>query len=309
MSNDDLYVPDSIKKWAAARARHRADKNWAQADELRDRIAATGYVVKDAADGFDIERPTIDSPDDVPSHIEEDDTCRWSVVIIARDRDEDLTRTVQSVLRHGQNHDLEAILVGNGQAPTHDAMADLAVEHPQVRPIYTSQMLGEGASLAVGLRAAQGQYVLVLGVHVELTGDPFGPLEETLSDETIGVTGGWGVTTHDIFTWESSDGPEVDAVESYLFAFRRQLLHEVGLPDQRFQFYRNLDLDWSLAFKDKGYRLVLTPDLPTQTHEHIWQRTDPEEGERMSRKNYRRLLDKWRDRTDLLVSSGDQPSS
>ena len=303
MAGQELYVPEQLKSWAEERANLRAAKNWAEADVLRDRIAAVGYSVRDAEDGFEFERAAIASADDVKSSIESESTLDWSVVIIARDRDDDLTRTVESVVKHAGGHDTEVIIVGNGQQATHKLVADLAVQHPTVRALYTTEELGEGVLLSAALRAAQGTHVLIMGVHIELTGDPFDQLAATLADKSVGVTGGWGVVTEDLMFYNSSDGPEVDAIEFYLFAFRRELLTEVELPDLRFHFYRNLDMHWSLFFKDKGYRLLITPDLPTETHEHIWLRTDPDEGERLSKKNYRHLLDKWRERTDLLVSN------
>jgi cysteinyl-tRNA synthetase len=289
MESEELYTPKTIRNWAETRARYRAEKNWEQADLLRDRIAATGYTVKDGAGGFEFGRPTISAPEDVPSRLEKESASEWSVAILARDRLEDLSRAAESAVHHGAAHELEVIVIGNGDDATHNLMADLATAHAPVRPFYTSQDLGEGAALCAALRAARGKFILVMGAHIELTGDPFDNLASTLADEKVGVTGGWGAVTTDLMNYEATDGPEVDAVEFYLFAFRRALLSEVGLPDQRYRFYRNLDLDWSLAFKDKGYRLMLAPDLPTKTHEHIWRRTDAEERERLSKKNYRYL--------------------
>ena len=304
MSKQQVYVPDQIRIWAEERAQRRAEKNWAEADTLRDRIASVGYNVKDTPDGFEFSRTTIESAARVKSALEAESTLDWTVVVLARDRDEDLSRAVHSAIKFAPSQTLEVIVVGNGEEATHDMLADLAVEHEAMRPLYTTQHLGEGPSLNAALRAARGKYVLVMGIHIELTGNPFAQLEAMLSDETVGVTGGWGVVTQDLFDWESSQGPEVDAIEFYIFAFRRDTLAEVGLPDERFVFYRNLDMHWSLAFKDKGYRLLITSALPALTHEHIWQRMDREEGERLSKKNYRYLLEKWRDRTDLLVSNG-----
>jgi hypothetical protein len=48
---------------------------------------------------------------------------------------------------------------------------------------------------------------------------------------------------------------------------------------------------------------VGVPHLPLVVHEHPYLRLDPVEGDKLSRKNYRRFLDKWRERKDLLLSS------
>ena len=73
---------------------------------------------------------------------------------------------------------------------------------------------------------------------------------------------------------------------------------------QSFRFYRNLDLDYSLHFKNKGYDVIAEPNLPVIRHEHrVWSNIGDVEREMLSRKNFRRLLDKWGHRTDLLVSN------
>lgn len=49
-------VPSEIKALAEERAKAKAEKNWAKADELRNRITSLGYSVKDTKDGFVIEK-------------------------------------------------------------------------------------------------------------------------------------------------------------------------------------------------------------------------------------------------------------
>jgi cysteinyl-tRNA synthetase len=44
-------VPDELRGWARERDEARAAKDWARADELRDRIAAAGYVIEDTPSG------------------------------------------------------------------------------------------------------------------------------------------------------------------------------------------------------------------------------------------------------------------
>ena len=95
----------------------------------------------------------------------------------------------------------------------------------------------------------------------------------------------------------------MDAMQAYCFAFRRSRLQEVGLPRESFRFYRNLDLDYSFHFKDAGYSIIADPSLPVQLHEHRqWSALSEGERDELSRKNYRRFLDRWGQRADLLVS-------
>ena len=147
MSQQQVYVPDQIRIWAEERAQRRTEKNWAQADSLRDRIASVGYDVQDTPDGFEFSRIAIESAAQVKSVLETESTLDWTVVILARDRDEDLSRAVHSALQFAHSQTLEVIVVGNGAETTHNMLADLAVEHEAMRPLYTTGHLGEGPSL------------------------------------------------------------------------------------------------------------------------------------------------------------------
>jgi GT2 family glycosyltransferase len=87
-------------------------------------------------------------------------------------------------------------------------------------------------------------------------------------------------------------------------AFRRDRVREVGLMDEKFRFYRHLDLDYSFAFRERGYRNHIVPGLPVVRHAHSdWERTPPEERERLSKRNFYRFLKKHGHRTDLLLAN------
>ena len=96
---------------------------------------------------------------------------------------------------------------------------------------------------------------------------------------------------------------DVDAMQSYCFAFRREVVAQVGLMRETFRFYRNLDLDYSFQFRDKGYRIVADPSLPSHaTRTEHGRSLSDEERDELSRKNFRRFLRRWGDREDLLTA-------
>lgn len=51
---DREEAPEEVKSLADERLKARAEKNWARSDELRDRIKALGYSVKDTKDGYEL---------------------------------------------------------------------------------------------------------------------------------------------------------------------------------------------------------------------------------------------------------------
>ena len=86
-------------------------------------------------------------------------------------------------------------------------------------------------------------------------------------------------------------------------AFRREMLREVGFLDEKFRFYRHLDLDFSFAIRNRGYRSIIDVDLPVKRHDHVdWISTPEEERDRLSKRNFYRFLHKWGERTDLIAS-------
>ncbi|HEY2804100.1 MAG TPA: glycosyltransferase [Actinomycetota bacterium] len=162
---------------------------------------------------------------------------------------------------------------------------------------------GWAAARNAGLRRATGSIVLVVDGSVEATGDPFPPLARALEDERIGIAGAFGLVTRDLREFEGSGGPDVDAIEAYLMAFRRDVVEELGGFDERFAFYRSADLELSFRVKDRGYRTVVVPGLPVERHEHRqWTTTPVEERDRLSKRNFNRFLERFRGRFDLCVA-------
>jgi GT2 family glycosyltransferase len=110
--------------------------------------------------------------------------------------------------------------------------------------------------------------------------------------------------TEDLREFRASDGPEVDAIEAYLMAFRRDLLEQVRGFDERFRFYRSADVELSFRVKERGLRVVVVP-LPVTRHQHRpWATTPEPERGRLSKRNFSRFLDRFRDRFDLTVAGG-----
>jgi cysteinyl-tRNA synthetase len=169
---------------------------------------------------------------------------------------------------------------------------------------HADHYLGWAAGGNVGLRQAGGRIVVFLDTSIELAGDIFDGIEGLLGDETVGVAGRWGVVSNDLRSFDEAQGSgDVDAVEGYLMAFRRDVLREVGLQDEKYRFYRHLDLDFSFSVRSRGYRAVIDTSLPAIKHDHVeWSATPPLDRDRLSKRNFYRFLQKWGDRTDLLVS-------
>jgi GT2 family glycosyltransferase len=161
--------------------------------------------------------------------------------------------------------------------------------------------MGEGTARNIGLKQSLGRFILVLDTNVELTGDIFTPLAQTLADTTIGITGLHGLHTDDLRHFEETEAREVEAIDVRCMAFRRALLKKAGLFDEGYRFPHFMDIDFNFVVRDQGAQIVVTPDLPLVYHP-----SSPDTGksdaekQRLTKRNFYRFLEKWGDRDDLL---------
>jgi cysteinyl-tRNA synthetase len=229
----------------------------------------------------------------------------FSIILATRDELDSLQRAAGAVLQNADGHAIELIIVDNGSTDgTPEWLGTLAGLDERVRVVRCAHNLGTGAARNIGLRLARGRHVVILDTSVEFAGDVLSPLASALEDDGTGIVGPFGVNTDNLRDFEDAAGPRVDAVEGYLMALRRDRVREVGLMDEKFRFYRHLDLDYSLSFRDAGYENRVVPGLPLRRHSHTdWERTPEEERQRLSKRNFYRFLKKFGHREDLLVRS------
>ena len=71
-------------------------------------------------------------------------------------------------------------------------------------------------------RRSSGEMTVLLDTSLELTGDVIGPLLGAFDDPSVGVAGGWGVTSGDARQFDDAPPGEVDAIEAYCLAVRRE---------------------------------------------------------------------------------------
>lgn len=315
----DMYaVPSRITHDVADRSRRRGARDYANADSIRDRLSAAGFVVQDGAAATFV-RPktawekrqerwhTYSSSAEVASLIDQADAVDISVGIVACNYLGDVRRCVNSALKWLGGRSAEVVIVDNGSTDgVAEWLEDAASNDARLRVIHTDHTLGEGAAKNILLKQCLGGAVVMLDTSVEVDGDIFAPILQALQDDSVGVAGPFGLRTDDLHHFHDGEGEsgDMDAMQAYCFAFKRSRLKTVGMPRQVFRFYRNLDLDFSFQFKNCGYRIVADPALPVSQHEHrVWSELAEAERDELSRKNYRRFLDKWGDRADLLISN------
>jgi hypothetical protein len=320
-------IPDEVLSAAHARAEARAARNWAEADRLRAEIEAAGWRIADRGTDFALtpaapadvpegDRIRYGSSAGVPSRLDEPATGLATVVLIATDWPDDVTRALAG-LRATVPDGTSIVIVADGpspeQAETLETMAAEAAGDPTgdaipLEVIWTSERLGHAAALNIGLRRATGPVVVLLDTSIEPTGDIVTPLLRALDDPAVAVVGGWGIVSADLRKFEDAPAGQVDAIEGYLQAFRRADVAARGPLDERFRFYRNLDIWWSLVLRDEGEdapprRAVALDGLPAIRHDHRGFTSLPDdERDRQSKRTFYRIIDRFGWRRDLLTT-------
>ncbi len=314
-------IPDDVLSAAHARAGARAAGDWAEADRLRAEIEAAGWKIADRgtdfglspkapADVADGDRIRYGSSGSVPSRLDEPTTGIATVVLIATDWPDDLARALAG-LRAGAPDGTSVVIVADGpsddQGAALETLDTTAESGLATEVVWTSERLGHAAATNIGVRRASGPIVVLLDSSIEPAGDIVTPLVRALDDPTVGVAGGWGIVSADLRKFEDGPAGDVDAIEGYLQAFRRADFAERGPLDERFRFYRNLDIWWSLVLRDEGEgspprRALSLAGLPVVRHAHRGYTSVPDdERDRQSKRNFYRIIDRFGWRRDLLV--------
>ena len=314
--------PDDIEALARERAAARTAGDYARADSLRAQIESSGWRVVDRGTSFRLEPaapPTIEeagvlrygSAGAVPSVMDGPASARFTILLIADDWPGDTTRMLHGLRAHAPGG-TQVVVVANDPAPEQadrlvagsEDLEPVAGSEPEV--LWASARLGRASALNVGLRRARGAVVILADTSVEITGDAFEPLATALDDRGLAVTGGFGLAVPDLRHVALADGPDVDAIAAGWLAFRREDLAALGPLDEKLAVDAHLDVWWSLvlrAGRDPAQppRRALRLDLPLVRHERRGPDTLPgAERDRLAKRSFYRLLDRFRDRADLL---------
>jgi hypothetical protein len=300
-------APYDILALAQQRQKARADRDWATSDALRDQIAAEGWLVKDTPEGFTLEaKPPYDvhaNASALPDRTQMPTEHTAFVGLIVQGWPDDIVTFINSVLTHT---DLPIIALDLGNVDgAGDAVHTLATEHPaRIEAFHLPGPIGWSEATMALLRLNPAPIHIVVDPSSVLDGDAFTPLIRALDDTSV-VAAGWRGANVDVADgWRNVVDAvgEVDVLLSYLFAVRRDAAIAAP-PHPKARFYRNADLEWSLALREAGGRLVVpTTDLPVHQERHRgYHDSDPQMRDKESRKTYDRLLQRFRGKDHLLA--------
>ena len=291
-----MNVPDSIRQLAQERLDARAARDFAKADALRQEILQSGYEVLDVADGFEfrIKAPYITYP--FPRDIRPIDTSDGvSVAMIIDGFTDDAVETVKSIKKYSS---CGIVLLCIGDA---GKLVDEMDDHTYLIALNAGASWGEAANAL--LNKINSKYLILMDPSTRFTGDAIAPVIAELEKGEYAAVGWRGGLINIDDEWRSVDDKgdgEVDVLFSYFMGLNRAYVLEAGGFNARAVYYRNADIEFSLKLRHAGGRLLQMALPLEQGRHHGYHDADPEYREVQSKKNYDRILERFRGKSAIL---------
>jgi len=292
-----MSAPENVHELARARQAARSERNFALSDALRDEIAAQGFEVVDVTDGYELRPkkrfPTYESTRDIRAI--NSGKYEITVAMIIDGYHEDAVETLKTIKAHSDCA-IAMLVIGEPGilADQLDARTSL---------VSLTENFGWGESANALLRNVTSEFIVIMDPSTRFIGDAISPVLAELKKRDFVAVGWRGGLINLEDEWRSVDdkGPgEVDVLFSYFIAMHREdVLASRGF-NNRALFYRNADIEFSLLLRSSNGRL-LQIELPLiQDRHHGYHDSDPEYRELQSKKNYDRILERFRGKTAIL---------
>ena len=291
-----MTASKSKEELAQERLDARAAKDFAKADQLRDQIAALGFEVIDVAGGFEFrakERfPTYASTRDIKAIKVNGDIA---IAMIVDGFTADAAETVRTIKAHCQTPIVALV--------TSDPAKLIEEIDLQFQLIAITENFGWGENANALLKNISSKHLVIMDPSTRFTGDAMAPVLAELSKGEFSAVGWRGGLVNTEDEWRSVDDKgagEVDVLFSYFLAFNCADATNAGGFNNRAIYYRNADIEFSLRLRHSSGRL-LQMDLPLeQARHHGYYDTDEQFREIQSKKNYDRILERFRGKSAIL---------
>ncbi|MDP1711499.1 MAG: hypothetical protein Q8K86_03460 [Candidatus Nanopelagicaceae bacterium] len=291
-----MNIPEQIWKLGEERAAARQARDFALADRLRERLAELGWEIFDQAGSFELREKlkytVIENLRAMTSIIE---PCEIAITMIIQGFQADAGETVQSI-RHFT--DVPIVLLTLGEV---GPLVEVIDAHTVV--IKVNEDCGWGPAANALLQNIPSQFLIIMDPSTRFLGDAISPVLAALREGTFAGVGWKGGLINMDDEWRSVDdkGPgEVDVLFSYFLALDRQAAIEVGGFNARALYYRNADIEFSLRMRHAGGHLRQM-ELPLmQDRHHGYHDVDSDFREIQSKKNYDRILERFRGKNAIL---------
>ena len=291
-----MSAPDSVIALAEERQAARANKDFALSDSLRDQISALGFEVADVAGGFELTEKARFAviaklrdlkPFSLPAN-------EMTVLLVIEGFIDDAITCINSI-KANSNSNIAILSIG--------IAGELADAIDQRTALVEIAETGWGEAVNALMKNVDSKYVIVMDPSTTLTGDAISPVLTELNKGEFVAVGWKGGLVNLADDWRSTEDKgdgEVDVLFSYFMAVDRVAALEVGGINARAIYYRNADIELSLKLRQGSGRL-LQMQLPLeQGRHHGYHDADATYREVQSKKNYDRILERFRGKEAIL---------
>jgi hypothetical protein len=208
---------------------------------------------------------------------------------------EDAVATIKSIKEHSQCA-IAILVVGDPSVLVNELDSRTSL-------VQLTEDFGWGESANALLRNVTSEFIVIMDPSTRFTGDAIAPVLAELKKREFVAVGWRGGLINLEDEWRSVDDKgagEVDVLFSYFIAMHREDALAARGFSNRALYYRNADIEFSLNLRHSNGRL-LQMDLPLeQDRHHGYHDTDPEYRDAQSKKNYDRILERFRGKTAIL---------
>jgi len=291
-----MSAPDSVVELAQKRMAARATRDFSLADELRNTIAHAGYEVVDVENGFELIKKaafiTLAYARDIrPIDLEKETT----VAIIVEGFTDHALESVRSIKA---NSDCGIVILSIG-----DPGALVTEMDARTYLFAVAPGAGWGDCANALLTKIQSKYLVLMDPSISFTGDALTPVVTELEKGefvAVGWRGGLVNTDDEWRTIDDKGDGEVDVLFSFFLALNREAVLETGGFNPRAVYYQNADIEFSLKLRQTGGRLLQISLPLEQGRHHGYHDADPNFREAQSKKNYDRLLERFKGKSAIL---------
>ncbi|CAB4740247.1 unannotated protein [freshwater metagenome] len=198
------------------------------------------------------------------------------------------------------SEDIAIYLLISGQPELGD-VASIIDERSYV--VQITEGVGWGEAMNALIKLANSPYVIVMDPSTILTGDAISPTITKLAENEFSAVGWRGGLVNIEDEWRSVDDKgagEVDVLFSYFLGLNKADALEAGAFNIRAVYYRNADIEFGLKLRQAQGRLWQL-ELPLkQERHHGYYDTEPTYRDEQSKKNYDRILQRYRGKNEIL---------
>jgi hypothetical protein len=292
-----MNAPEEIWKLAEERQVARVAKDFSRADQLRAEIENAGWEVIDVSGNFELRRKvrhaTFENVGLLKSFLPAE--FELGIAMIVRGFQADAVATVESIRKFSE---VPIAIICIGGVGVLEEVNDANLFLAEI-----TDDCGWGAAANGLLRNISSKYVVIMDPSTRFMGDAITPVLDELRKGEYAAVGWRGGLVNLEDEWRTVDDKgtgEVDVLFSYFLALDRASALEVGGFNSRAIYYRNADIEFSLKLRHANGRL-LQMDLPLeQDRHHGYHDVDAAFREEQSKKNYDRVLERFRGKNAIL---------